>query len=63
VPVSRPSVPESAMEIKPEEIIMHLDSRRWRARGLGKNMSYEQLKLIFYSQTPFLGGQAFETLN
>ena len=21
------------------------------------------VKLIFYSQTPFLGGQAFETLN
>lgn len=33
------------IELRAEEIIMRLDGRRWRIRGLGKNMSYDQLKV------------------
>ena len=32
-----PTAPEA--EIRPEEIIIRLDDRRWRIRGMGKNMS------------------------
>ena len=32
-------------EIREEEIIIVLDDRRWRVRGLQKNMSYDQLKV------------------
>lgn len=32
-------------EVKEEEIIINLSDRRWRIRGLDKNMSYEQLKV------------------
>ncbi len=31
--------------ITEEEIIINLSDRRWRIRGLDKNMSYEQLKV------------------
>jgi DNA primase len=34
-----------AAEIKTEEVIIPLNDRRWRIRGLGKNMSYELLKV------------------
>ncbi|MBF0547366.1 MAG: toprim domain-containing protein [Candidatus Riflebacteria bacterium] len=49
-PVSARSASESNLleletEIRGEEIIMHLDDRRWRIRGLSKNMSYDQLKI------------------
>jgi DNA primase len=32
-------------EVREEEIIINLDGRRWRVRGLAKNMSYDQLKV------------------
>jgi DNA primase catalytic core len=32
-------------EIREEEVIIRLDDRRWRIRGLAKNMSYDQLKV------------------
>jgi len=41
-PVSKASEPIT--EIKDEEIIITLDDRRWRIRGLFKNLSYDQLK-------------------
>ena len=44
-PVSRPSASELNAEIKPEEIVIRTNDRRWRIRGLGKNMSYDQLKV------------------
>ncbi len=36
---------EAITEIKGEEIIITLDDRRWRVRGLAKSMSYDQLKV------------------
>jgi len=36
---------EPITEIKDEEIIITLDDRRWRIRGLLKNLSYDQLKV------------------
>ena len=42
-PVSRPC--ELKTEIREEEIIITLEERRWRVRGLTKNMSYDQLKV------------------
>ncbi|MFZ2664043.1 MAG: toprim domain-containing protein [Patescibacteria group bacterium] len=44
-PVTRPTVPEPVIEIKAEEIIITIESRRWRVRGLSKNMSYESIKV------------------
>ncbi len=40
VPASEPVI-----EMRDEEIIILLEDRRWRVRGLGKNMSYDQLKV------------------
>jgi len=37
--------PEPKIEITGEEIIITLYDRRWRVRGLSKNMSYDQLKV------------------
>jgi len=41
-PAQRCTIPA---EIKPEEIILQLGERRWRVRGLCKNMSYDLLKV------------------
>ncbi len=42
-PVTKPLEPIT--EIREEEIIITLNDCRWRVRGLGKNTSYEQLKV------------------
>ena len=42
-PVSKPA--ELVTAVREEEIIITADDRRWRIRGLKKNMTYEQLKL------------------
>jgi DNA primase catalytic core len=42
-PASNPLEPQT--EIRGEEVIMCLDDRRWRIRGLSKNMCYDQLKV------------------
>jgi len=44
-PVSRPPAPEPIVEMKTEEIIITLDTRRWRVRGLSKNTSFESIKV------------------
>jgi len=44
-PVFRPPVPEPIVEMKTEEIIIKLDTRRWRVRGLKKNTSFESIKV------------------
>jgi DNA primase catalytic core len=45
-PRNAPTKPcEPVTEIRDEEIIITLDERRWRVRGLSKNMSYDQLKV------------------
>lgn len=44
---------EPVTEIREEEIIIVLDDRRWRVRGLQKNMSYDQLKVnVLVSKGP-----------
>ena len=42
-PVSESLLPKT--EIRDAEIIISIEDRRWRIRGLGKNMSYDQLKV------------------
>ena len=42
-PAPKPTDPN--IEVKPEEILIKLSDRRWRVRGLAKNMSYDQLKV------------------
>jgi DNA primase len=43
-PLPRPPAPEPIVEMKTEEIIITLDTRRWRVRGLSKNTSFESIK-------------------
>jgi hypothetical protein len=40
-----PPAPEIPTEIKPEEIVLRLGDRKYRVRGLAKNLSYEQLRV------------------
>ena len=40
-----PSVPAVATEVKEREILIQLDDRLWRARGLGRNASPEAMKV------------------
>jgi hypothetical protein len=55
-PVAKPDVPA---EIKDNEILMTLGDRRYRIRGLDKNLSYEQLKVnLLVSGPSFEGGEA-----
>lgn len=55
-PAQKPPRPEPARveavrfsdipaEVRGEEILIQLDERRWRIRGLSKNLSYDQLKV------------------
>jgi DNA primase catalytic core len=56
-PLSAKSVPPAASpepplpsleiptEVKPNEVVIRLGDRRWRVRGIGKNMSFNQLKV------------------
>jgi len=43
--VSVPSVGDMAAEVAEHEVIIQLDDRRWRVRGLARNLSFEQLKV------------------
>jgi CHC2 zinc finger/Toprim-like/DNA primase catalytic core, N-terminal domain len=40
-----PATPDVPTEIKPEEVVLHLGDRRYRVRGLAKNMSYDVLRV------------------
>ena len=44
-PVQPPPRLEVPAEVKDNEVVISLGDRRWRIRGLQKNMSYEQLRL------------------
>jgi DNA primase len=44
-PVPAAPALEIATEIKPEEIVIRLGDRKYRVRGLAKNLSYEQLRV------------------
>ncbi|KAF1079096.1 MAG: DNA primase, phage associated [Candidatus Rifleibacterium amylolyticum] len=49
------------IEIKEEEIILKISDRRWRVRGLDKNMSYEQLKVnLLVSRNEFFHVDTFD---
>ncbi len=55
-PIARHDIPA---EIKDKEIIITLGSRRYRIRGLDKNLSYEQMKInLLVSGPAFEGGEA-----
>ena len=40
-----PPAPEIAAEVSDEEIVLRFGDRRWRVRGLSKNLSYELLRV------------------
>jgi DNA primase len=42
---SAPPATEILTEVKPEEIVIRLGDRKYRVRGLAKNLSYEQLRV------------------
>ncbi|MCP4897527.1 MAG: toprim domain-containing protein [bacterium] len=44
-PVPEPPKPDLEAEITETEILIHLNSRRWRIRGLNRNTSYEHLRI------------------
>ena len=44
-PVPAPSTDDINAEVKDDEITFNFDSRRYRVRGLKKNLSYDQLKI------------------
>jgi DNA primase len=49
LPVQRDTVPEPACDVSAAEVLMHFGEgakvRRWRVRGLAKNLAYEVLKV------------------
>jgi len=58
----KPRAPdEIATEIKDNEIILNMDNRRYRIRGLDKNLCYEQLKInLLVSQDTLLHVDTFD---
>ncbi len=40
-----PATTEVAAELKDEEVVIHLGHRRYRVRGLGRNLSYDTLRV------------------
>ena len=44
-PVQPPPRLEVPVEVRDNEVVISLGDRRWRIRGLQKNMSYEQLRV------------------
>jgi DNA primase catalytic core len=36
---------EIAAEVSEQEVVLHIDTRRWRVRGLAKNLAYDVLKV------------------
>jgi DNA primase len=42
---SAPPATEIPAEVKPEEVVIRLGDRKYRVRGLAKNLSYEQLRV------------------
>jgi DNA primase len=60
-----PTPPDVPTEVKPEEVVIRLGDRRYRVRGLAKNMSYDVLRVNLLVSRPAAGGEAFhvDTLN
>jgi DNA primase catalytic core len=44
-PPASPAAPEVPAEVREEEVVITLGDRRWRVRGLGKNLSYDTLRI------------------
>ncbi len=47
-PASAPAtdtLPDTSVEVSDDEVVMHFGERRYRVRGLAKNLSYETLKI------------------
>lgn len=47
-PVPKPPRIDIPVEISETEVVIRLDDRRWRVRGLAKNMSFEQLRINLF---------------
>ena len=57
-----PAAPEVAAEVSDEEVVVHLGPRRYRVRGLGRNMSYDTLRvnlLVTLDEKPAGSGPGF----
>lgn len=61
-PTANPEPPTTTpTEVKPEEIVITFGDRRYRVRGLGKNLSYEHLRvnlLVARASTPDAAAQS-----
>jgi DNA primase len=44
-PIPEPPRSEIPAEVSESEVVLHFDSRRWRIRGLGKNLSFESMRV------------------
>jgi DNA primase len=44
-PVPAPPRPDIPAEVSETEVVLRFDGRRWRVRGLGKNLSFETLRV------------------
>ncbi|MCD4749914.1 MAG: toprim domain-containing protein [Thermoanaerobaculales bacterium] len=47
-PVPPPPRVDIPAEVNEQEVVIRLDDRRWRVRGLAKNMSFEQLRINLF---------------
>ncbi|HJW75436.1 MAG TPA: DNA primase, partial [Thermoleophilia bacterium] len=57
-----PAAPEVAAEVSDEEVVVHLGPRRYRVRGLARNMSYDTLRvnlLVTLDEKPAGSGPGF----
>jgi DNA primase len=60
-----PAPPDVPTEIRPEEVVIRLGDRRYRVRGLAKNLSYDLLRVNLLASRESAGGDLFhvDTLN
>jgi DNA primase len=63
LPVQRDAVPEPVADVSAAEVLMHFGegakARRWRVRGLAKNLAYEVLKVNVRAAVKTNEGDAF----
>ena len=63
LPVQRDAVPEPVADVSTTEVLLHFGegakARRWRVRGLAKNLAYEVLKVNVLAALQTHEGEAF----
>src|SRR5207248_3237794 len=62
-PSSAPASAEVAAEVSAEEITLHVGERRYRVRGFGKNLSFDQLRINLFCSRDGGGGFHVDTLD